>query len=61
MKYVCTLISVTNMEARKQFYRDVLGLEVVSDFWANVTLSGGITSICQTLSSKFKKSFKVSA
>jgi catechol 2,3-dioxygenase-like lactoylglutathione lyase family enzyme len=42
MKYTCTLIAVKNMEKAKQFYHDVLGLEVVSDFGANVTLSGGI-------------------
>lgn len=41
MKYVSTLISVTNMEASKQFYHDVLGLEVISDLGANVTLTGG--------------------
>lgn len=42
MKYLGTLITVKNMEKAKQFYKDVLGLEVVSDFGANVTLSGGI-------------------
>ncbi|MCI1951996.1 MAG: VOC family protein [Clostridiales bacterium] len=43
MKYTCTLIAVKDMEKAKQFYHDVLGLEVVSDFGANVTLTGGIT------------------
>lgn len=42
MNYVCTLIAVTDMERSKKFYQDVLGLEVVADFGANVTLSGGI-------------------
>lgn len=42
MKYTCTLIAVKNMEKAKQFYHDVLGLEVVADFGANVTLTGGI-------------------
>ncbi len=42
MKYTCTLIAVKNMEKAKQFYHDVLGLEVISDFGANVTLTGGI-------------------
>ncbi|MGW8114093.1 VOC family protein [Caproicibacterium sp. NSD3] len=42
MKYTCTLIAVKSMEKAKQFYHDVLGLEVVSDFGANVTLTGGI-------------------
>lgn len=42
MKYTSTLIAVNNMEKAKQFYHDVLGLEVVADFGANVTLTGGI-------------------
>ena len=41
MKYVCTLISVKDMEISKKFYHDVLGLEVISDLGANVTLTGG--------------------
>lgn len=41
MKYVSTLISVSDMELSKKFYHDVLGLEVVSDLGANVTLTGG--------------------
>jgi catechol 2,3-dioxygenase-like lactoylglutathione lyase family enzyme len=31
------------MESSKRFYRTVLGLEVVADFGANVTLTGGIS------------------
>jgi catechol 2,3-dioxygenase-like lactoylglutathione lyase family enzyme len=42
MKYTCTLIAVKDMEKAKRFYHDVLGLEVVADFGANVTLTGGI-------------------
>lgn len=34
MKYTCTLIAVKYMEKAKQFYHDVLGLEVISDFGA---------------------------
>ena len=41
MKYTCTLIAVRNIEKAKQFYHDVLGLEIVADFGANVTLTGG--------------------
>ena len=37
MKFSNPLIVVTNMEKAKQFYYDVLGLEVVVDFGANVT------------------------
>lgn len=42
MKYNCTLISVRDMEKAKQFYHDILGLDVISDFGANATLTGGI-------------------
>lgn len=49
MKYVCTLIAVSDMENSKRFYRETLGLQVVEDFGANVTLEGGIA--LQTLDS----------
>lgn len=42
MKFSNPLIVVSNMEKSKKFYYEVLGLEVVVDFGANVTLSGGI-------------------
>jgi catechol 2,3-dioxygenase-like lactoylglutathione lyase family enzyme len=42
MKYICTLIAVQNIEKSKRFYHDVMGLEVVSDFGANVVLTGGL-------------------
>jgi catechol 2,3-dioxygenase-like lactoylglutathione lyase family enzyme len=42
MKYTSTLIVVKDMERAKQFYKDVLGLDVIVDFGANVTLTGGI-------------------
>lgn len=47
MKYMSTLISVKDMENSKKFYHDVLGLNVVADFGANVTLDGGV--VLQTL------------
>lgn len=47
MKYTSTLIAVKEMEKSKQFYHDVLGLNVVADFGANVTLDGGV--VLQTL------------
>ena len=47
MKYTSTLISVADMEMSKQFYHNVLGLNVVADFGANVTLEGGV--VLQTL------------
>ena len=43
MKYICTLLVVEHMERSKQFYREVLGQEVVSDLGANVTLSCGLS------------------
>ncbi|GHU77394.1 hypothetical protein FACS1894188_11580 [Clostridia bacterium] len=42
MKFLNTLIAVTDIEKSKRFYRNVLGLSVVSDFGTNVTLTGGI-------------------
>lgn len=42
MKYTSTLIAVADMEKSKQFYHDVLGLDVIADFGDNVTLDGGI-------------------
>lgn len=42
MKYTSTLISVADMEISKEFYHDVLGLNVIADFGANVTLDGGV-------------------
>jgi len=42
MKFQGTLISVTDMERSKRFYRDVLSLNITADFGANVTLDGGI-------------------
>ena len=43
MKYTSTLIAVEDMERSRRFYSEVLGLGVISDFCANVTLEGGIT------------------
>ena len=43
MDYKGTLIAVKDMEKAKRFYRDILGLEVVDDFGANVVLTGGIS------------------
>jgi catechol 2,3-dioxygenase-like lactoylglutathione lyase family enzyme len=43
MKFSGPLIVVSNMEKSKQFYYEVLGLEVIVDFGANVVLTGGIS------------------
>lgn len=42
MKFEAPLLVVENLEKSKQFYYDVLGLEVIIDFGENVTLTGGI-------------------
>ena len=42
MKFLNPLIVVSNMEKSKLFYYEVLGLKVIEDFGANVTLTGGI-------------------
>ena len=47
MKYTSTLIAVKDMDISKQFYHNVLGLNVVANFGANVTSDGGI--VLQTL------------
>lgn len=43
MKFISTLISVADMEISKQFYHNVLGLNVIDNFGANVTLDGEIS------------------
>jgi len=42
MKFILPLITVTDMERSKAFYKKYLGLDVEVDFGANVTLTGGI-------------------
>lgn len=42
MRYTSTLIAVSDIEKSKEFYHDVLGLDVIADFGANVTLTGNI-------------------
>ena len=49
MEYRGVLIAVRDMEKSRRFYRDVLGLQAVQDFGANVALEGGI--FLQTLDS----------
>lgn len=47
MKFTSTLIAVSDLEKSKRFYQDVLGLDIIADFGANVTLTGGV--VLQTL------------
>ena len=42
MKFKNPLLVVSDMEKSKKFYEDVLGLCVILDFGANVTLTGGL-------------------
>lgn len=42
MKFKNPMLVVTDMEKSKKFYKDVLGLRVIMDFGANVTLTGGV-------------------
>lgn len=42
MKFKNPLLVVSDMEKSKNFYKDVLGLRVILDFGANVTLTGGL-------------------
>ncbi|WP_298017452.1 VOC family protein [uncultured Dysosmobacter sp.] len=44
-----TLFAVRDLKESLTFYRDVLGMEIVNDFGANVVLSGGLS--LQTLES----------
>lgn len=43
MKFIGSLITVKDIQKSIQFYHDVLGLEVICDFGANVTLTGGFS------------------
>lgn len=42
LQFSSTLIAVTDMARSRRFYQEVLGLNVISDFGANVVLDGGI-------------------
>ena len=43
MKLKAPLLIVRDIEKAKKFYHEVLGLHVIMDFGANVTLTGGIS------------------
>lgn len=42
MKFSNPLIAVADLDRSKAFYKEVLGLSVILDFGANVTLEGGL-------------------
>ncbi|MFR5683907.1 MAG: VOC family protein, partial [Clostridia bacterium] len=43
MKFKNPLLVVKDIEKSKKFYQKVLGLHVIMDFGANITLTGGIS------------------
>lgn len=43
MKFSNPLIAVADLDRSKAFYKEVLGLSVILDFGANVTLEGGLS------------------
>ena len=42
MKFMNPLLAVSDMERSVSFYKTVLGLDIIADFGANVTLTGGV-------------------
>lgn len=42
MKHVCTLISVTDINASRKFYEDLFGLEVFQDYGRNIAFTCGL-------------------
>ena len=42
MKLKNPMLVVEDMERSKKFYKEVLGLRVLLDFGANITLTGGL-------------------
>ncbi len=43
MKFMGPMLVVRDMERAKNFYQQVLGCEILADFGANVTMSGGFS------------------
>ena len=42
MKYTCTVISVSDIEAAKKFYKDLFGLEIYQDYGKNISFTCGL-------------------
>ena len=42
MKYICTVISVADMNAARKFYENLFGLEVFQDYGKNVAFTCGL-------------------
>jgi len=42
MKYICSVISVADINAARRFYEELFGLEVFQDYGKNVAFSCGL-------------------
>ena len=42
MKYICTVISVSDIEAAKKFYKDLYGLKIYQDYGKNIAFTCGL-------------------
>ena len=42
MKYICTVISVSDIEAAKKFYNDLFGLKIYQDYGKNIAFTCGL-------------------
>ena len=42
MKYICTVISVSDIVAAKQFYKDLFGLKIYQDYGKNIAFTCGL-------------------
>jgi catechol 2,3-dioxygenase-like lactoylglutathione lyase family enzyme len=45
MKYICALITVSDINVSRKFYEDLFGLEVIQDFGKNIGFSCGLSLI----------------
>lgn len=43
MKYVCTVIAVSDVNASRKFYENLLGLEVYQDYGTNIQFTCGLS------------------
>lgn len=42
MEYICTVISVSDIEAAKKFYKDLFGLKIYQDYGKNIAFTCGL-------------------
>lgn len=43
MKYICTVISVSDIHAARKFYEDLFGLELYQDYGRNISFTCGLS------------------